>query len=90
MKYNEIAPFVGLDPGLQLRDATSFTVYRARIPTVLFKNIVQDIEIVMKQYGPPIDHQNVEARSIFLAPVSVYGLFRDPILICSCSSSTEP
>jgi len=36
-------------------------MHRAR---ALFKEIIEDIEIVMKQYGPPppIDHQNEEER----------------------------
>lgn len=71
VKYDQIAPFVGLEPSLCLRDAPTFEMHRARIPNALFKEIIEDIEIVMKQYGPPSDHQNEEARSRFLAPASV-------------------
>ena len=46
-------------------------MHRARIPNALFKEIIEDIEVVMKQYGPTSDHQNEEARSRFLAPASV-------------------
>ena len=43
-----IAPFVGLEPTLlRLRDAPTLEMHRARIPNVLFKNIIGDIEIVM-------------------------------------------
>ena len=68
---------MGLDPCYKLCDAEIFKVYRARIPTTLFKEIVQDIEIAMKQYGPPMEQEpdNEEARSRFLAPVSVCALF---------------
>jgi hypothetical protein len=36
----------------------------------MFKEIVQDLEIGMNQYGEPLNHSNMEARSRFLAPVS--------------------
>ena len=90
-----MAHFVGLDPGNQLYDAGSFRVlYRARLPTTLatlFKDIVKDIGIAMKQREPPINQDNEETKSRFLAPVSICALFCDPILISSsCSSSTEP
>jgi hypothetical protein len=68
VKYYQIAPFVGLEPSLYLRDAPTIEMHRARIPNALFKDIIEDIEIVMKQYGPPSDHQNEEAGSRFLAP----------------------
>jgi len=71
VKYNQIAPLVGLEPNLRIRDAPTFEMHRARIPNALFKDIIGDIEIAMKQYGPPIDHKNEEARSRFLAPVCV-------------------
>jgi hypothetical protein len=70
--YSDIAPYVDLDPNQNYRDAPTFQLNRARLPTALFKEIVQDIQIIMKQYGPPIDHQNVEARSRFLAPVGIH------------------
>lgn len=66
---------MGLEPSLRLRDAPTLEMHRARIPNALFKDIIGDIEIVMKQYGPPMDHKNEEATSRFLAPVSVYILF---------------
>ena len=68
--YRAIAPRVGLDPLLTGNDMQTFDVHRARIPTALFKAIVEDLGIVMNQYGEPRDHQNEEARSRFLAPVS--------------------
>jgi hypothetical protein len=71
LKYGDIAPFVGLDPSLGCMDAPPFEVKLARLPTQLFRQIVEDIQLVMKQYGPPDDHLNVEARSRFLAPVSL-------------------
>jgi len=69
VKYRDIAPRVGLSPELGGRDMETFEIHRARIPTSLFKEIVQDIEIVMKQYGEPVQHKNEEARSRFLAPL---------------------
>jgi hypothetical protein len=68
--YRDIAPRVGLDSTLSGNDITEFNIYRARIPTALFKAIVEDLDIVMNQYGGPHDHKIEEARSRFLAPVS--------------------
>ena len=68
--YRDIAPRVGLDPLLKGNDMQTFDVHRARIPTALFKEIVEDLGIAMNQYGEPRDHKNEEARSRFLAPVS--------------------
>jgi hypothetical protein len=65
-----MAPWVGLKPTYLGADMKMFNIYRARIPTSLFKEIVKDLEIVMNQYGDHSDHENVEARSGLLAPVS--------------------
>jgi hypothetical protein len=37
-------------------DIETFRLHRSRIPTALFKSIVQDIDIMLVQYGPPIEH----------------------------------
>jgi hypothetical protein len=68
--YRDIAPRVGLDPLLKSNDMQVFDIHYARIPTSLFKAMVEDPDIVMDQYGEPCDHKNEEARSRFLAPVS--------------------
>lgn len=67
--YRDIAPRVGLDPLLKGNDMQAFDIHRARIPTALFKAIVEDLGIVMNQYGEPRDHKNEQARSRFLAPL---------------------
>ena len=72
VRYEEIAPFIGLDPNFKLHDIEFFDLYRSRIPTALFKSIVQDIDVMLVQYGPPINHETEEARSRFLSPVSTY------------------
>jgi hypothetical protein len=69
VKYREIAPIVGLHPFGMGNDMQTFDIHRARIPTSLFKEIVQDLEVSMKQYGEPNEQVNVEARSRYLAPV---------------------
>jgi len=67
--YRDIAPRVGLDPLLKGNDMQAFDIHRARIPTSLFKAMVEDLGVVMNQYGEPRDHKNEEARSRFLAPL---------------------
>lgn len=68
--YNQMAPFVNLQPNEGLRDIITFELHRSRIPTTLFKSIVQDIDMMLVQYGPPMDHKTEEATSRFLSPVS--------------------
>jgi hypothetical protein len=70
VKYREIAAFVGLEPNRISNDIEIFGLHRSRIPTGLFKLIVEDIDLMLVQYGPPIEHQNEEVRSRFLSPVS--------------------
>jgi hypothetical protein len=70
VKYRDIAPRVGLQSDLRGRDMLTFDIYRARIPNSLFRTIISDIQVMMKQYGDPVCHKNEEARSRFLAPVS--------------------
>lgn len=69
VQYQDMAPFVGLDPNRQMNDIATFDLYRSRIPTSLFKSIVQDMDILLPQYGPPIEHETEEATSRFLAPI---------------------
>jgi hypothetical protein len=77
LKYGDIALKFHLDPILMGADMKTFEVHRARIPTLLFKAIVEDISIMMNQYGESMDHKNAEATTRFLAPVSAkrFSLF---------------
>jgi hypothetical protein len=52
-----------------LRDIGTFELNRSRIPTALFKSIVQDIDMMLVQYGPPTDHETEEAT----IPIPVAG-----------------
>jgi hypothetical protein len=54
-----------------MRDSETFDLHRSWIPTALFKYIVQNIDVMQVQYGPPIQHKTEEARSQFLSPVSM-------------------
>ena len=69
--YRDVAPFVGLDPFRRMRDIQTFELHRSRIPTTLFKSIVQDMDMMMIQYGPPDEHDHEEATSRFLSPVRI-------------------
>jgi hypothetical protein len=70
VQYQGIAPFVGLNPHRNMNDISTFGLYRSRIPTALFRSIVQDMDVLLHQYGPPIEHLTEETTSRFLAPVS--------------------
>jgi hypothetical protein len=55
---------------LDFKDASKFYPCRSLIPTVLFKDIIKDIGVLMPQYGTLSDHRTEEARLCFLAPES--------------------
>ncbi|KAF8341291.1 uncharacterized protein EI90DRAFT_3033376 [Cantharellus anzutake] len=69
VKYNRIAPFVGLDPLEFLQDIETFELHRSRIPTVLLRSIIEDMDIMLKQYGPVFVHETEEATSRLLSPI---------------------
>ena len=69
VEYEDIAEFVGLDADGALEDIETFELSRVRIPTSLFRSILEDMDIVMRQYGPNFQHPNVEATSRYMAPV---------------------
>ena len=68
--YENIAPMVGLQSYYKMNDVKPFHLHRSRIPTALFKSIVQDIDVMQMQYGHPIAYDTEVARSQFLSPVS--------------------
>ncbi|EJU04517.1 hypothetical protein DACRYDRAFT_48581, partial [Dacryopinax primogenitus] len=73
--YASIARKVGLDASFSLQDVPTFPLHRARIPTSLFKEIVGDIELAVKQYGLPHEQDNEATRSRFISSVSLDLLF---------------
>jgi hypothetical protein len=78
-----MAPRAGLGPTVAVNDIPTFYIHRACIPTPLFKNIIKDLDIIMKQYGEPRDHGNEQARSRFLAPVSLFSWTPSPLVTMS-------
>lgn len=67
--YADIARYIGLDPANMFLDAPIFVLDRARTPTPLFKQIIEDMNLALNQFDPPDQHRTEEARSRFLAPV---------------------
>ena len=67
--FEDMAEFVELNPRLELDDIGTFNLHRSRIPTDLFQSIVEDMDVVLVQYGPPSAQNNEEATSRFLSPV---------------------
>ncbi|KAF8235462.1 hypothetical protein L208DRAFT_1422392 [Tricholoma matsutake] len=61
VKYKNIVHFVGLNPVRQFLDAPKFDINCARILSDLFKEIVEEIQSNMQEYGPPSEHKNEEA-----------------------------
>lgn len=69
VRFDDIAPLVGLDPGASLRDTPLFPVCRARVTNSLFARVVEDIHIATNNFGFHQEHDNGEARSRAVAPV---------------------
>ncbi|KAF9030342.1 hypothetical protein BDZ89DRAFT_949763 [Hymenopellis radicata] len=69
LTYAQAAPRVGLEPTRELRDIGTFEIHRSRIPTDLFRSIVVDMDIMLVQYGAPIEHGTEEATSRFFSPI---------------------
>lgn len=67
--YRKIASFVGLDHVKQMNDMKTFELSRFRIPTSLFRSILEDMDILLPQYGPLSIHPTEEATSRFFAPI---------------------
>ena len=68
-KFEDMAEFVELNPRLELNDIGTFDLHRSRIPTDLFRSIVEDMDVLLVQYGPLPAHKNEEAASRFLSTV---------------------
>jgi len=73
VKYIDIAPMVGLDPGREGDDIPSFEMFRCRLPSDLFHHIIEDLEILSAQYGNMDRHRNEEARARYLSAVCSPG-----------------
>ncbi|KAL2808123.1 hypothetical protein BJX63DRAFT_52070 [Aspergillus granulosus] len=65
--YKQVAPYVWLDPSAAGVDMLELEVFRSRIPNHLFQEILADLSLAEKQYGPMLTHDNEEARSRFLS-----------------------
>ncbi|KAG1739927.1 uncharacterized protein EDB91DRAFT_374012 [Suillus paluster] len=50
-------------------DMEAFDLHRSCIPTTVFKSIVQDIDLMLLQYGPPLKYYTEVARLRFLSPI---------------------
>ncbi|KAL4878022.1 hypothetical protein BJY04DRAFT_196918 [Aspergillus karnatakaensis] len=76
--YQQVAPYVWLDPDRLGSDMLPLEIFRSRIPNYLFMEILSDVDLAEKQYGPMANHDNEEARSRFIASlfnriVSLFG-----------------
>ncbi|KAE8133560.1 hypothetical protein BDV38DRAFT_257966 [Aspergillus pseudotamarii] len=65
--YKQIAPYVWLDPSGTGRDMLQLDVFRSRIPTDMFRDIVRDVDDALTQHGPLDAHENEETRSRFIS-----------------------
>ncbi|KAE8380167.1 hypothetical protein BDV26DRAFT_258102 [Aspergillus bertholletiae] len=69
--YKEIAPFVWLEPNKAGHDMVRLDIFRSRIPTTMFRDIIRDVDDALTQYGPLDFHDNEEARSRFISSLFV-------------------
>lgn len=69
VKYIDIAPLVGLEPYYEDNDIKSFAMSRARLPDIVFQQILVELHNLSLQYGTIRQQRNEEARSRFLCAV---------------------
>ncbi|KAF8345555.1 hypothetical protein F5887DRAFT_965637, partial [Amanita rubescens] len=67
VKFYDIAESVGLEREQKLKDIGTFNLCRSRIPTLLFRSIVEDMDVFQIQYGLLPYQKNERTRSRFLA-----------------------
>ena len=67
VKYDDIAPKVGLDPRTRGADIPEFEIFYARLPKSVFSGILFDLQVFSWQYGPLSMHVNEEGRARFLS-----------------------
>lgn len=72
VKYIDIAPRVWLDPAASGRDIQKLEIFRSRLPMSIFRKIFKDIHKVSMQYGRLSSLESEEARSRFIAAVSIF------------------
>jgi hypothetical protein len=73
VKYDQIAPIVNMPVGSdKYENIPLFEIRRSRIPTTVVKQIVEDMDILLIQYGT-LERDGInseQAWSRFFAPVS--------------------
>lgn len=69
--YEQIAPYVWLNPGVEGDDMCDLEVHCSRIPKQMFYKITCDVDDALKQYGTLDKHDNEEARARFVMAVGV-------------------
>jgi hypothetical protein len=85
VKYADIAPKVGLNPGLAGKDIPTFEIFCARLPNSVFAGIYGDLQAFSWQYGTLSMHDNEEARAHFLS-----GYFNKIVALFSGLLSNTP
>lgn len=69
--FQEIAPYAWLDPLAGGQDILHLDTFRSRNPTSEFQEICEDVDKATRLYGPIHTHDDEEARSRFIASVSI-------------------
>ena len=85
VKYIDIAPKVGLDPGREGDDIPKFEIFCARLPNSVFSKILVDLQDFEWQYGPLSKHDDEEARACYLS-----GYFNKIVALFSGLLSNKP
>ena len=70
VKYEEVAPYVGLEVIRHGSDIREMKIFRSRLPIDLFRSIVEDVDLATLQYGRMSVQHNEESRSRYIASVS--------------------
>ena len=80
VKYDDIAPRVGLYHSRDGYDIPTFPMFRARLSDGVFMEICKDIELFTLQYRPLDEHDTEEARSRLISAVKTLLPFSKTLL----------
>lgn len=69
VKYEQVAPYVSLDPRAAGRDIKPLQIFRSRLPKDLCHKIYVGVNEAFQMYGPFPSHDTEEAKSRVIAPV---------------------
>jgi hypothetical protein len=88
-EYSKVARNVGLNPIAGCHDIPTFLLNSARLPTPFFKEIIEYVQLFIRQFGIPVEGQHEMITSRFLESVSIPRRHHPPVIPCVNDTNTS-